>query len=90
MKLILSLTFTAGLLLAGAGAASAMMVPPAPHSNASGAIQVRDGCGRGFHENRHGRCVRNDDDGWRDGDHRRGDGCGRHHHRNRWGRCVRD
>ena len=89
MKLILSLTFTAGLLLAGATSASAMMAPPAPQSHAGGLIQVRDGCGRGYHENRHGRCVENDDDrGW-DDHHRHGDGCDRWHH---WshGRCVRN
>ena len=91
MKSILALSFAAGLLFAGAGAASAMMAPPAPHSGASGLIQVRDGCGRGYHENRHGRCVPNDDDdrGWGDR-HDRGDGCDRWHHRNRWGRCVRN
>ena len=88
MKTILALAFGAGLLLAGSGAASAMMAPPAPHSAAGSIIQVRDGCGRGFHENRHGRCVENDDDrGYGD---RHGDGCDRWHHRNRWGRCVRN
>ena len=93
MKSILALALGAGLLLAGSGAASAMMAPPAPHSNAAGIIDVRDGCGRGMHENRHGRCVENDDDrGWDDRDHHRhdGDGCDRWHHRNRWGRCVRN
>ncbi|MEI9887721.1 MAG: hypothetical protein WDN08_14705 [Rhizomicrobium sp.] len=84
MKLILSLAFTAGLLVAGATSASAMVAPPAPQSTSAGLIQVRDGCGRGYHENRRGRCVRNDDYG------RRGDGCGRYQHRNRWGRCVRN
>ncbi|HEY4940143.1 MAG TPA: hypothetical protein VII56_01840 [Rhizomicrobium sp.] len=90
MKLILSLTFTAGLLLAGATSASAMMAPPAPHSHAAGLIQVRDGCGRGYHENRHGRCVENDgDDSAWDDHHRHGDGCDRWHH---WshGHCVRN
>ena len=90
MKSILALSFAAGLLLAGSGAASAMMAPPAPHSGAGSIIQVRDGCGHGFHENRRGRCVENDGDdrGW--DDHRRhGDGCDRWHH---WshGRCVRN
>jgi hypothetical protein len=88
MKLMLSLAFTTGLLLAGATSASAMMAPPAPQSHANGLIQVRDGCGRGYHENRHGRCVENDDDReWRD--HRHGDGCDRYHH---WshGHCVRN
>ena len=74
MKSILAFAFATGLLLAGTGAASAMMAPPAPHSQASGLIHVRDGCGRGFHENRHGRCERNDDGWaggfWRDGEWR--------------------
>ena len=92
MKLVLSLAFTAGLLLAGATSTSAMMAPPAPHSGASGLIQVRDGCGPGFHQNRHGRCVENDDADWHDGDRNwrdRGDGCDRYHH---WhhGHCVRN
>jgi len=92
MKLILSLGLATGLLLAGAASASAMMAPPAPQAHASGLIQVRDGCGHGFHENRHGRCVENDDDrGWRDRDRDRhhGDGCDRWHH---WshGHCMRN
>ena len=93
MKSILALALGAGLLLAGSGAASAMMAPPAPHSAAGSIIQVRDGCGRGYHENRHGRCVENEDEdrgdrGWGDR-HRHGDGCDRWHH---WwhGRCVRN
>ena len=94
MKSILALAFGAGLLLAGSGAASAMMAPPAPHSGAASIIQVRDGCGRGYHENRRGRCVLNDGDNWGGNDWRHrdrdGDGCDRWHHRNRWGRCVRN
>lgn len=104
MKIILSLAFMAGLALATATPAAAMMAPPAPHAQSGSLIQVRDGCGRGFHEGRHGRCVRNDDGwdggrwfggewrdrGWHDDGDRHGDGCGRHHHRNRWGRCVSD
>jgi hypothetical protein len=85
MKAILSLAFAAGLLFAGSAATAAVMAPPAPHSSA-GLIQVRDGCGRGNHENRWGRCVSNDRE-WHD---YRGDGCDRWHHRNRWGRCVRN
>lgn len=91
MKSILALSFAAGLLLAGSGAASAMMAPPAPHSAAGSIIQVRDGCGRGYHENRRGRCVENDgdDSAWDDHHRRHGDGCDRWHHR--WhGRCVRN
>lgn len=86
MKLVLPLAVAAGLLFAGS--ASAMMAPPAPHTHLNGLIQVRDGCGRGYHENRHGRCVENDD--YRDDRHgRHGDGCDRWHHR--WhGRCVRN
>jgi hypothetical protein len=89
MKQILSLAFTVGLLVAGAASASAMTVPPAPRSHSTGLIQVRDGCGHGYHMNRHGRCIENDDDsGW--GDHRtQGDGCDRWHHR-RHGHCVRN
>ncbi len=90
MKLILSLAFTTGLLLAGAGSASAMMAPPAPQSHGSGLIQVRDGCGHGYHQNRHGHCVENDDEDRDWGDHHRhGDGCDRWHH---WshGHCMRN
>ncbi len=84
MKLFLSLAFTAGLLVAGATSASAMVAAPPPPalSDSAGVLQVRDGCGRDSYRNRHGRCVR---------DHRRGgDGCGRNKHRNRYGRCVRN
>ncbi|HXC55087.1 MAG TPA: hypothetical protein VNU97_07315 [Rhizomicrobium sp.] len=88
MKLFLSLAFISGLLLAGATSASAMLAPPAPHSSAHGIIDVRDGCGRGYHQNRHGRCVANDDD-WNDR-HVRSDGCDRFHHRDRWGHCARN
>ena len=90
MKSIVAFAFAAGLLFAGS--ASAMMAPPAPHVQASGLIQVRDGCGRGYHENRHGRCVANDDDRDWDDHHRRGrwDGCDRWHHLDRWGHCVRN
>jgi hypothetical protein len=81
MKTILSLAFAGGLLFAGSAATAAVIAPPAPHASVN-AIQVRDGCGRGYHTNRWGRCV-SDGRGW-------GDGCGRYYHRNRWGRCVRN
>ena len=91
MKLILSLAFAAGLLGA-TSASAAMMAPPAPHTPTGSLIQVRDGCGHGFHENRHGRCVENEDEDrdWRDHrDRHHGDGCDRWHH---WshGHCVRN
>ena len=79
MKSILSLAFVGGLLFAGSAATAAVIAPPAPHASVN-VLQVRDGCGRGYHENRWGRCVRNRD--W--------DGCGRYYHMNRWGRCVRN
>jgi hypothetical protein len=86
MKLVLSLAFAAGLVFAGSTGASAFMAPPAPHSHAGGIVQVRDGCGRGYHRNRHGRCVENRD--W--DDRGRDDGCDRYHHRDRWGHCARN
>jgi hypothetical protein len=86
MKTILSLAFVGGLLFAGSAATAAVMAPPAPHTSSVGVLQVRDGCGRGYHEGRHGRCVSNDID-WRY--HRHGDGCDRWHHWYR-GRCVRN
>ncbi|MBV9044134.1 MAG: hypothetical protein JO348_14820 [Alphaproteobacteria bacterium] len=90
MKLFLSAAFAAGLMIAGAASASAaVMAPPAPGAHNGSITLVRDGCGRGYHENRWGRCVRNDDEGWGRG-RGRGDGCGRYMHRNRWGRCVRN
>ncbi len=84
MTLILSLAFTAGLLVAGATSASAMVgaPPPPPHANSASVLEVRDGCGRNSYRNRHGRCVRES--------RRGGDGCGRYKHRNRFGRCVRN
>ncbi len=87
MKHFPTLALTAGFLLAAAAAASAMTPPPAPPSHTAGLIQVRDGCGHGYHMNRHGHCIENDDDrGWDDRRYR-GDGCDRWHHR-RHGRCV--
>lgn len=84
MKSILSLAFVGGLLFASSAATAAVMAPPAPHASSVQVLQVRDGCGRGYHANRWGRCVVNRDGrGW-------GDGCGRYQHRNRWGRCVRN
>ena len=88
MKALLSFAFLTGLLLAGASSASAMMAPPTPHSHSAGVLEVRDGCGRGYHLNRWGHCVGND--GWHDSGWRWVDGCDRYHHRNRWGRCVRN
>ena len=85
MKSILSLAFVGGLLFASSAATAAVMVPPAPHASSVQVLQVRDGCGRGYHANRWGRCVSNGG-GWGRG----GDGCGRYYHRNRWGRCVRN
>jgi hypothetical protein len=85
MKTLLSLAFAAGLLAAGASSASAMIAPPAPQSHAAGVLEIRDGCGRGWHQNKWGHCVR-DYYGWQS----RWDGCGRYYHRNRWGRCVRN
>jgi len=87
MKTILSLAFAGGLLFAGSAATAAVMAPPAPHSSVN-VLEVRDGCGRGFHANRWGRCVSNGY-GWGRG-WGGGDGCGRYYHRNRWGRCVRN
>ena len=84
MKTILSLALFSGLLFASSAATAAVIAPPAPHNSVS-ITQVRDGCGRGYHENRWGRCVVN-----RDGRGWGGDGCGRYYHRNRWGRCVRN
>lgn len=86
MRTILSLALTGTLLFAGSASAT-MMAPPAPHASTN-IIQVRDGCGRGYHENRWGHCVPND--AWRGAGWHRGDGCGRYYHRNRWGRCVRN
>jgi len=85
MRALLSFVFATGLLVAGASSASAMMAPPAPQSHGASVLQVRDGCGRGWHRNGWGHCVR--DYGWHSG-WRWGDGCDRYHHRNRWGRCV--
>jgi len=87
MKSILSLAFVGGLLFASSAATAAVMAPPAPHASSIQVLQVRDGCGRGYHQNRRGRCVENEDRGWGGG---RGDGCGRYYHRNRWGRCIRN
>jgi len=82
MKTILSLAFVGGLLFAGSAATAAVIAPPVPHS-AAGLIQVRDGCGHGYHENHRGDCVPNRDR-WS------GDGCDRYHHRDRWGHCRRN
>ena len=89
MKTILSLAFVGGLLFAGSAATAGVMAPPALHSPSVNVLQVRDGCGRGYHANRWGRCVSNDRD-WGRGGRWDGDGCGRYYHRNRWGRCVRN
>ena len=93
MKFALTLALGAGLLFAGA--ASAAIAPPVPAGHTQ-IIQVRDGCGRGWHRNHRGECRPNRDrfeDGDSHGDwhgdwHGGWGGCGRHYHRNRWGRCV--
>lgn len=91
MKLTLSAALVAGALLAGISSVQA--APASPAAGISHVIVAADGCGRGWHRNYHGRCVRDrdeDDNYWRhhhrDRDNR--DGCGRHYHRNRWGHCV--
>jgi len=88
MKSFFALAFVSGLLFAGSAATASVMAPPAPHSSMN-VIQVRDGCGHGFHTNRWGRCVSNGW-GWNGGGWHGGDGCGRYYHRNRWGRCTRN
>lgn len=86
MKTILPLALAGGLLFAGSAATASVIAPPAPHASVN-VIQVRDGCGRGFHANRWGHCVSDRSD-W--GRRWGGDGCGRYYHRNRRGHCVRN
>lgn len=86
MKFMLSLALGAGLMFADM--ASAAVAPPIPAAHMT-VIQVRDGCGRGWHRGRSGECRPDRFEGgwdrhWRYG----GEYCGRHYHRNRWGRCV--
>jgi hypothetical protein len=81
MKSIFALAFVSGLLFAGSAATASVIAPPAPHSSLN-VIQVRDGCGRGYHANRWNHCVPNGD--------RWVDGCDRWHHRDRWGHCIRN
>jgi hypothetical protein len=91
VKLLIGLAFGAGLMLASAVPSLAVVAPPsAPHAHASGIMEVRDGCGRGWYRNRWGRCRPDRDwdrEDWRwrhrhhhDGRDDEGDWGGRGHH----------
>lgn len=90
MKYVLSAVFAAGCLMAAVSPAPALTL----HAHDSYYSDIRDGCGRGHHRNRHDRCVRDRDDdrgGYHRDSYRDRDSCGRHRHwSRRRGRCVHD